>query len=83
MARRRNWGNYWAYDGQSTLYGARELLPDTREGETVIITVKRQARRAVTASPLGSSDVDGIHLPALCLRMATSTNPPLNAAVPS
>lgn len=42
MARRRNWGNYWAYDGQSALYGARELLPDTREGETVIITVKRQ-----------------------------------------
>ena len=45
MARRRNWGNYWAYDGQSTLYGARELLPDTREGETVIITVKRQDLR--------------------------------------
>jgi hypothetical protein len=45
VARRRNWGNYWAYDGQSTLYGARELLPDTREGETVIITVKRQDSR--------------------------------------
>lgn len=42
VARRRGWQHAWAYDGQATLYGARELLPDTRGGETVLIAVPRK-----------------------------------------
>lgn len=39
VARKRGWGDAWAYDGQMNLYAARDLLPTTRSGEVENISL--------------------------------------------
>jgi hypothetical protein len=45
VAQRLSWSHDWAYDGRATLYGIRDLLPDTRLGETCELKLHRPDRR--------------------------------------
>jgi hypothetical protein len=49
VAQRLAWSNDWAYDGRATLYGIRDLLRDTRLGETRELTLRRPDRRGRAA----------------------------------